>query len=226
MRLLYPASCGACSSLLELEEKGICVACRIRLARLRFDPGRALLDRPFKNLGKAWCLYPYASPVKEILAGIKFLGKRWLLRVFRRDFEWITPLLALEHSYDALTPVPLHVSRLLTREFNQAEIAAEHLSAASGIPLMRGILKKSVRGPAQSTLGRRERRLNLFKTFEVPAPEKIRGKTFLLVDDILTSGATAEEAAGTLRKAGARRVDLFALAATIERAPALEEAVS
>ena len=116
--------------------------------------------------------------------------------------------------YDAVIPVPIHLSRLVDREFNQSALIAAKVAASSGTPLDLSRLQKRFATPSQNQLFREERKVNLYKAFKISAAQTVKGKRFLLVDDILTTGATAEEIARTLKEQGAEQVDLFTLART------------
>lgn len=116
--------------------------------------------------------------------------------------------------YDAIIPVPIHFSRRLEREFNQAEIIAKMISKWTGIPIISNMLHKVCVTPSQNELSREERLANLWGSFRVRKKRLASSQSFLLVDDILTTGATAEEAARVLRQHGAKRVDFIALART------------
>jgi ComF family protein len=214
LRLIYPAGCGVCQTLLEVEEQEICQGCRHKLSALRFSWNEAILHPHPPFLDDGWTLYPYESPAKEILMGIKFLRKRWLVRVFEEEMKPLVTAFASENHYDYLVPIPLDLQRLLVREFNQSELIAGLVSKCTGIPVNKTILKKRWKTPAQSQLSREERFVNLNQVFKVRAEEGIRSKALLLVDDIFTTGATAKEAARILKNYGAKRVDFFALART------------
>jgi len=214
LRLIYPAYCGACAALLELHESGVCRSCRSRLARLRQNPEEAALRGRFDHLDEGWALYRYESPVKEMLSAIKFLRKRWLLRVFHEEIRSLALAITAETSYDAVVPIPLDRKKLLEREFNQAELVAALVSRMTRIPLRGRLLRKPRGTAAQSLLSRAGRLANLYGAYEAGLRKKIQGRNILLVDDIVTTGATAEEAARTLKAAGAGRVDFFALART------------
>lgn len=214
LRLIYPAVCAVCKTSIELEGKGICPSCRVTLKTLRFPAEEAVINQTFEFLDEAWSLYPYQSPVKEILFGIKFLKKRWLVSVFEEDLSEMAIQITGDNPYHAIIPVPIHRHRLLEREFNQSDLIAARFAKASGIPLDPGRLKKRFHTPSQNQLSRQERKINLYKAFKVSKGRAVQGKRFLLVDDIFTTGATAEEIARTFKEHGARRVDLFTLART------------
>ncbi len=211
---MYPATCGACTVLLELDEKGLCSNCRSSLQRLRFPVEDSCLPEPLGWVDEGWTLFPYESPVKEILTGIKFARKRWLVRIFREAIDSFFEALAGETAYDVLIPIPLDHRKHFEREFNQSELIAGLIQKKAGIRLNRRVLAKRRHTLPQSQLSREERQINLKNAFRVQKGAQIRGKTVLLVDDVLTTGATSSEAARMLKNHGAKRVDVFALART------------
>jgi ComF family protein len=114
-----------------------------------------------------------------------------------------------------LVPVPLHRSRLRTRGFNQALLLARALGRRRGLPVVAKALARVRATTAQSGLGASERRRNLQGAFVVRRPGAIRGHSVVLIDDVLTTGATADGCARALRAAGATTVDVY----TVGRAP-------
>ncbi len=116
----------------------------------------------------------------------------------------------LDHA-DVLIPIPLHWSRIFKRQYNQAHILAQHISAISGVPALPHILKRARRTPPQIGLTRAQRAKNVENAFSIPPrfANSIKGKRIVLIDDVLTTGATLNEAARLLRKAGAEHVDVL-----------------
>jgi ComF family protein len=113
---------------------------------------------------------------------------------------------------DAIAPVPLSSARLRERGFNQAEEISRGISHVLGLPLDSRLLRRIRDAPPQHQLGLRERSRNLRGAFE--AAREARGKRLLLVDDVMTTGATLLQAAGALRRAGATRVSNAVVART------------
>jgi len=146
--------------------------------------------------------------VRQVVFRFKYEGKRMLARsmgrvIFRRigDVE-----------ADCLVCVPLHESRLRERGFNQSELLAEELSRLYGLPAYDGMVR--IRETArQFDLNPEERVANVTGAFVVREGFCVEGKDVLLVDDILTTGATAAECARVLTEAGARSVELVVFAA-------------
>src|SRR5262249_7330317 len=110
--------------------------------------------------------------------------------------------------------VPLQREREWKRTFNQAEIIARHMSNLSGIPC-RLILKKSRKTRSQSSLSGNARRANLRGAFEMKSSESIPSSV-LIIDDVITTGATIEECARTLRRAGVKRVYAVSVARAVK----------
>ena len=125
-------------------------------------------------------------------------------------------------SADAMVPVPLHWRRLWGRRFNQAAALAKVISEASGVPAMLHVLERRRATPQQVGLSRGERATNMQGAFSVTDAGKIdiRGKRLILVDDVLTSGATVDHCSRTLLRAGAASVDVLVFARVVEAARA------
>jgi competence protein ComFC len=113
-----------------------------------------------------------------------------------------------DEAFDAAVPVPLYWRRRLQRGFNQAELLARGLSRRTGIPVVRalGRLRPT---PAQAGLSNSARRQNMSQAFRARG---VQGKRILLIDDVMTTGATAASCAAALKQAGARRVSLLTVA--------------
>ncbi len=116
---------------------------------------------------------------------------------------------------DLLVPVPLHVKRLRKRGFNQAHLLIRRWAKQEGIPFDGFTLSRSRWTAPQTELSRRERRKNIKGAFSVRHPERIKGRKIVLVDDVYTTGATVNECARVLMKAGAEFVDVLTLARAV-----------
>jgi ComF family protein len=122
----------------------------------------------------------------------------------------------LPPSVTALVPVPLHPRRLAARQFNQASLLVR-MARGPNAPTVREWLDRVRDTPSQSTLDARSRRRNVRGAFAVPrsARAEVRGAHLVLVDDVLTTGATATACARALLAGGAARVDLLVLARAV-----------
>jgi ComF family protein len=120
---------------------------------------------------------------------------------------------------DLIVPVPLHRTRLWRRRYNQAAELARNLSRRTGLPLDTAALVRSRPTPSQGIMpSAKARRRNVMGAFRVPKRESVAGLHILLVDDVLTTGATVEAAARALRRAGAAGVQILALARVVRAA--------
>ena len=118
---------------------------------------------------------------------------------------------------DVLIPVPLHWTRLFARRYNQAAVLAQALAKASGPPVGADWLERRRRTPSQGKRNRAARRRNVAGAFALRPGRPVAGKRILLIDDVLTTGATVDECARVLRRAGAASVDVLTLARTVRQ---------
>ncbi|MBN1871026.1 MAG: ComF family protein [Candidatus Omnitrophica bacterium] len=120
---------------------------------------------------------------------------------------------------DWIVAVPLNRSKFRERTFNQSEILGVNLSNILGIPLMRNNLVRLKSGEPQISLRYRERQNNIRDSFGLLRPSDVKDKAFLLVDDVFTTGATANECAKVLKKSGAGNITVFTLAKSVSPLP-------
>ena len=113
-----------------------------------------------------------------------------------------------------LVPVPLHPARLRQRRYNQSALLARAVARRNGLPLLLRGLVRRLPTPPQAALGAAQRRANLAGAFVVPKPVAVAGRHVVLVDDVITTGATADACARALLEAGARRIDAYAVGRT------------
>jgi len=132
------------------------------------------------------------------------LLSRWLI-------DAAIPELLIQH-WDAVVPIPLHPAKQRQREFNQAERLARRLSHAAGLPLDTHCVQRIRATETQTHLTREERHGNMEKAFLAARSVNLQGKRLLLVDDVMTTGATTSSCAKALRKAGAAEVCVWTVA--------------
>jgi ComF family protein len=125
--------------------------------------------------------------------------------------ERAQPVLAAS-SWDAIVPVPLHSAKLREREFNQAERLSRRLSGTMRIPVETGYVRRAVPTRTQTLLSREERLANVRNAFVTAEGLNLTGKTLVLVDDVMTTGATTSACAKVLRQAGADKVCVWTVA--------------
>lgn len=181
--------------------------CSICLALL---PGTGEAPAPhLPHIDHALVPFHYAYPIDHFIRALKFRGERVFARVMGELLAR-----AVRHSRrplpETLVPVPLHSSRYRSRGFNQAQEIARYAGARLNLPVDHHALVRVIATREQSGLTLAERRLNIRGVFRVIRP--LRARRVALVDDVLTTGGTASEAARTLRAGGAAEIELWGLA--------------
>lgn len=202
LRLVYPPKCVFCGTLLEREEQDACKAC---LAELPWTDESSAV-----RTGRAFsrCVSPFflTGKVHQALVDYKYHQResygvcfgRWMGACARR---------CRSDPFDLVTWVPVSRKRLRERGFDQCRLLAVQVAKGYGMRPVRTLKKwKDVPSLASSEASPAMRRKLVAGVYRVISPETVAGKRILLVDDIITTGSTLEEAAGTLRAAGAAEV--------------------
>jgi len=227
INLFYPLHCAVCKKILGSEnEFGVCDFCR---GQIRQNPrpycgicGRSLKDneklcaecrRSKFYFTRAHSAYLYEGVIKELIHKFKYNKKLYLsgmLSSLMADF--IKADLRILDGIDAITYVPLSSHRLRTRGFNQAKVLASHLAREFGLPLS-DTLKKLRSTRNQNELSRDDRLVNLRGSFRmIGNADILKGQRVLLIDDVMTTGATLDECSKTLLGGGACEVSCLTLA--------------
>jgi len=219
--LMFPPVCLACNAPLGPECGFTCSRCRSAMGDVDEWDERCRSARANLCAGGAvagfvplW-YFEEGGPVQALVHALKYEG----MTAVGMDLGRALGARILESGYggaDAIVPLPLHPSRLRERGFNQADMIARGVSSVTGIPVAPSLVRRCRSTPSQTALAPGERRANVCGAFR-PARSVARGAgaTLLLVDDVVTTGATMRECAGTLRAAGARAV--IACAAALAR---------
>lgn len=197
---LAPQRCAGCD---DVSSQPICTGCAERITSQPLPARLALRG------GEARAAFTFDAEVREVLHRGKFQGNRAALRqlatLAARRLELGSGPLP-----DAIAAIPLGERRRRQRGYNQAEVVAATFAAPVSLPLVRGLVRQRETAP-QASRGEHARRANVAGAFGWHGSE-LDGAALWLVDDVLTTGATAEAAASVLRSAGARRVDALVIA--------------
>lgn len=153
----------------------------------------------------------YGDVVREALHAFKFGGRRALAAPLGALLGETRHVLPIER-VDLLVPVPLHPRRERERGFNQAMLLARRLEAAWGTPVGATVLRRTVDTVSQTDVSADRRRANVRGAFALGRPEQVAGRHVLLVDDIMTTGATAVECVACLKRGGAATVGILTVA--------------
>ena len=219
--LFFPQACLACTESLVPGESYLCTTCRAELPYTdyhRLPPADNPLGRRF------WGKVPVAHTlsylrfmrhgrVQVLLHQLKYRGQQRVGRALGQLYGAELAGAGFGPTFEVVVPVPLHPRKLARRGFNQADAFAEGL--AQSLPCDRAgtALRRTTHTPSQTRKSRAERWRNVATVFEVAQPAAIAGRHVLLVDDVLTTGATLEACAAALLAAGARAVSIATIAA-------------
>jgi ComF family protein len=188
-----------------------CLGCGLRLGSAGLRCGACLAaPQPFE---RCLCAVDYGAPWDRLIAGFKYHGQVELAGVLAEHLHAALDAEATAWP-DLVLPVPLAPARLAERGYNQAWELARRVAARVGRPAAARVLERPLARAPQAGLQRAERRRNLQGAFRVARPQAVAGRRIALVDDVLTTGATAAEAAQALLAAGAAAVQVWALART------------
>ncbi len=166
--------------------------------------------------GRARAALVYDETSRDMILRFKHADQTHAVHSF---LPWVTRAGAvLLEQADLVVPVPLHRWRLLRRRYNQAALLAQAVGRLKSVPCVPDLLMRRRATDSQGHMTAKERRRNVRSAFTVhPArKEQVAGRRILLVDDVLTTGATVEECAKALRRAGALTVDVLALARVVK----------
>ena len=204
--LLFPEKCVLCGHILDAKQLDLCHQCRID------QPECAVSREKYPYLDSWIALWDYRDNVRKSLLRYKFYGRRTYAAAYGRLLAM--KLLREERTgVDLITWVPISRKRLKKRGFDQVELLAQKVAQELQLPVM-ALLWKKRDNPQQSRIvGNAQRRANVLGAYEAINCDAIRGQKILLLDDILTTGATAGECARILLETGAKEVHFAAIAA-------------
>ena len=220
--LLFPIPCLGCSKTLGANEKVLCTQCRISLPETNhhqepYDSN--LLNKfagkiPIKFLA-SYVYFTKGGIIQKLIHSIKYKGQK---EAAKEVANWYGHQLKIESELadriDLIVGVPLHKSRFQQRGYNQADWIAEGLSEALNVPMRIDILVRDKFNESQTRKNRLERWDNVRTVFAVQNQDEVKGKNIVIVDDVLTTGATIEACAIELLRAGCKSVGVLTLATT------------
>lgn len=209
--LIYPPSCPLCNSLFTQHDHP-CDDCQISLLKIE---GAAYLH----HLPRVWidrCIscYAYEGSLREAIHGFKYQERFDLLNFLAQG---LSQMAAAHGDFDAICPVPMHPRRLKSRGYNPAALLAARVGHNLKATVRLDLLQCIRYTPCQMELTQKERLANVKGAFAVADNGSVRleGKNILIIDDVLTTGATANECARVLKKSGASRVAVLTVARTL-----------
>ena len=206
--------CPACAQLLLKNAPPLCLKCSRHLRR----PVHSLCpscrhSEPAFDF--AWSAFIYNEPLKELIHLFKYYQRTSLRRYFGALMAAFVKDLSLDiRQFDMVTAIPLFPSKLRERGFNQSHLLAQEIAGIFSLPYHPRLLIKARSTKNQADLSLKERWTNIEGAFKIRHPLSLKNKNILIIDDLLTTGATAAQAALTLKKGGAATVGVLTLAIT------------
>ncbi len=232
VNLLYPPACAACSKSITSQDSArhLCAECSSDITPIS-SPLCPLCGIPFTSragndhvcgscikrrpvFDSARALFQYEGTIRKLIHRIKFNADSNALRVLSQmagDLLQCSDFTA----YSSVVPIPLHISRLRERGYNQAVVLVRRIFPSEMVKT--DLLERVKATRPQMELSSESRKKNVQGAFRLRAgrTDAVKGNAILLFDDIITTGSTAESAAAVLKRAGASRVDVMAIARTI-----------
>lgn len=204
VHLLFPRTCAVCGATLQDGEEGICLRCHMSMPRTNYHKQK---DNPVERLfwGKvpleratSYFFYHKGSDFRHLLHLLKYGGRKDIGCLMGRFMAEELKESGFFEGMDVIVPVPLHPRRQRERGYNQSECLAKGLSEVLGLPVDTSSVRRQIHTQTQTEKSVYERWENVKDIFYVAAPARLAHKHVLLVDDVLTTGATTTACADAL----------------------------
>jgi ComF family protein len=218
LSLLFPDNCLSCSDSLNKGEKMLCSRCRYELPKTNFhkedmnDLNKKFWGRVDIRYALAYLKFHKGGMAQKILYHVKYKGNKDAARMLGQWYGEELAAHGFQDKFEMIVPVPLHKAKLRKRGYNQSDLLAEGLSEGLQIDWSPSALMRSEEKTSQTNKSRIERWDNVKTIYKVQEPEAVYGKKVLLVDDVMTTGATFEACALEVLGNGAKEVSVATLA--------------
>ena len=217
LQILFPHICSGCGTDGISEGNTICIECLARLPETNFH---LFPNNPVEKIfwgrlplvhATAHFYFSKESLMQRLMHQVKYKGNRELARLLGRMMG--EKIFQSSHfsEVDALVPLPLFPAREKKRGYNQATLLCEGIRSVTGLQIMTGVITRPQHTETQTKKGRIERWKNMEGKFELVGPSRIEGRHVLLVDDVITTGATLEACGLKLLEAADTRLSIAAL---------------
>lgn len=204
LNLFYPRVCAACGESLLKNEETVCLKCRYTLPRTGYELypdnplAQAFYGRAPIHAVTACYFFAKSGKVQHLIHQLKYKGNKEAGVFLGQQLGESIKDAPLFQGIDVIIPVPLHPKRERKRGYNQALVIAQGISEVTGLPVATKNLLRAVYNETQTRKSAEERYHNVQGIFEVRCADELKGKHVLLVDDVLTTGATLESCAHQL----------------------------
>ena len=216
--LISPRTCVVCGQRLSVSEETICSKCNLHLPRTGFqlDSYENIMAKMFWGqipIERATALFYYEphAETANILYEMKYKNHPEIGEVMGRMMARELQMSNFFEGIDGIIPVPLAKKRQRQRGYNQSHELAKGISEVTGLPIYNKVVRRNAFEGSQTSLGRWERNENVEHVFELKEASTVQGKHLLIVDDVVTTGATVIACAKELCKAGGVRISVLSL---------------
>jgi len=222
VRLFYPVLCQACGTDLVKGETFLCLRCDMQMVpagiiSVRYNPVFSLYEASLPLLGAITGFYYHrGSIIQQLIYQIKYNGKRKMAIWLGQKLGAMIKVLEDAPAIDLIVPVPLHRNRLKKRGFNQCDLISSGIALEIKAPVRNDLLirvEQTVSQTHETRVGRWE---NVMHSFKIVDRESLKGKTVLLIDDVVTTGSTMLACARSLIDQGQCEVCIAAIAVSGE----------
>lgn len=207
---IFPPTCGFCN---KMREGYLCQDCKQKITNSNFYLNQLDFYQNKDNfIEEHFYLFSYIEPIRGKILQYKFDDKAYLANTIYEFFMNNEKLYGFLKKYDIIIPIPISSSRKRERGYNQSELLARKISKMANIHIETQVLKKAKNNQPQSSLNKEQRRQNVKNVYKVQNEVKIQNKEILLLDDIYTTGSTANECARMLKQAGCQTAGILTIA--------------
>ncbi len=221
LSLIFPKVCASCGKSLFKTEESICVYCLYHLPKTDFhlygDNPVVKLFWGRTNIHSASSLYSFSkgSKVQHLIHQLKYRGKKEIGTSLGKYYGKELKMSPMFSSANIVLPVPLHPKKLKKRGYNQSETFAQGLAESMNAENPNDVLIRTYASETQTKKSRFARWKNVEEIFTITSPEKLEGKHVLLVDDVVTTGATLEACANKILEIPDTKVSIATIASTM-----------
>ena len=221
LSLIFPETCAICGEGLHKNEANICTICLFKLPKTNFHQqsdnivSKLFWGRVEIHSAASFLHFQKGGGVQKLVHSLKYKGQKEVGITIGKQYGYDLKKSTLFTGIDLIVSIPLHKTRLRSRGYNQSEYFAKGLSEVLQVPENSTALKRNISAETQTRKSRFNRWKNVATAFEVGETAIINGKHILVVDDVVTTGATLEAATIALLKAGAAKVSIATIAYTM-----------
>lgn len=209
LSFIFPALCAVCGTPLTDSQIYICDACSSQLTLLDARYIRALKEEiQIHYFDELFIVYEFDSIFQTLIHLLKYQRFMGISALFADALKTI-----INQQYNFVSAVPLNVVRMRERGYNQSALIAENFASKCALPFTPNLLERTRNTPSQTKLNREQRIKNMQDAFT--CRKDLSGQKILLIDDVITTGSTLNACAQVLKAAGAKRVDIGALATPV-----------